>query len=105
MTAVPKNAKRNAEIARLRKAGWAPCDIARLMRLSRQTVGSVCYRAGLSDPKSNPAKGAPSERTRASMSESQRRIWTDPERREKRLAVLRKVAPWQYRRTNRSEAA
>jgi len=49
----PKLARRNAEIVRLRKLNWAPCDIARLLKLTPNVVGSVLYRAGLSDPARN----------------------------------------------------
>lgn len=44
-----RNAKRNAEIIRLRRLGAAPAAIAAQLGLSRNLVLGVLYRAGLTD--------------------------------------------------------
>ncbi len=102
----PKNARRNAEIIRLRKAGWQPCDIARLMKLTRQTVSGVVFRAGLSDPENNPATpGRPlPEHIRQAVSMGHRRLWADPEQRAARLEMIHQVKPWTKRHRGQEAA-
>ena len=90
----PRNARRNAEIVRLRRTGWAPCDIARLMRLTPGTVGAVLHRAGLCDPANNPAGPDMPEHIREAISAAKRRLWSDPARRESLMARLHDVKPW-----------
>jgi len=91
----PRNARRNAEIVRLRRTGWAPCDIARLMRLTPGTVGAVLHRAGLCDPANNPAGPDMPEHIREAISASKRRLWSDPARREALMAPVLQTKPWE----------
>ncbi len=91
----PRNARRNAEIVRLRRSGWAPCDIARLMRLTPRTVGGVLHRAGLTDPANNPAGPDMPDHIREAISASKRRLWSDPSKRPALMAKVREVKPWE----------
>lgn len=47
---LPKNAARNAEIIRRRRAGEWPTEIAKAMGIGRNMVIGVCHRNGLQDP-------------------------------------------------------
>jgi transposase len=69
------NEARNAEIIRLRQEGVGPREIARLLKVTPQTVAGVLFRGGLTKPTAGRGNGPTPEFVRLVLSELSRSSW------------------------------